>query len=155
MQIQSYRPTPSVQIAQIPQGGGTSEPPAAAADGDKVDLGGEAPGNAPPAPPKGPGIGVIAKGALFGAAALGLPTLVGAALGPAGAIGLGIVGAGAGLAFGKVSGFLTFDFRGAAALALGGGGAALALAGNAFGMPGVGVAAAAGALAMGALLARR
>lgn len=120
---------------------------------DQVELNSQ-----PTPPPQKPSSGkgaAVAKSALLGAAALALPTAIGAATGIPGAAILGVGGAVAGLAFGKASGFITLDFRLPAALALGGGGAALALAGNAFGGPAVGIAALAGAGAMTALMLRK
>lgn len=149
MKIQSlpaFSPTQGIRAAQTPQ------PPEENKPSDEVHLSPNQP--EPPAPEKPGKTGVVLKGALMGAAALAAPTLAGAAFGPAAAVVIGVGGAAAGILGGKASSFITLDFRAPAALLLGGGGAALALAGHTWGGPAVGVAAAAGALAMGTLLAR-
>jgi hypothetical protein len=148
MQIQSFRPLqvpPQNLKPQQPTPPAPEAPPQ-----DQADL-------TPPAPEqpeKTNPLAVIARSAVMGAAALAAPTLIGAAAGVPGAIGLGVVGAAAGLLGGKASGFITLDFRFPAALILGGGSAALALAGNAWGGPAVLASALVGAAAMGTLMAR-
>ena len=89
--------------------------------------------------------------ALGAAAALAVPTAIGAAAGVPGAVILGVTGAAAGILGGKASGWITLDFRAPAALALGGGAFALAMAGSAYGAPAIGIAALAGGAAMAAL----
>jgi len=121
--------------------------------GDKVDLNSQ-PTPPPQSPKRSVDIGRVVKAAVTGAAALAIPTAIGMAAGPMGAAVLAIGGAAAGILGGKASGFITLDFRAPAALALGGGMGALALAGNAFGGPGVAVAALAGGVAMTALMLR-
>lgn len=150
MQIQSFNPGLQTPRNLTPKTQADQTPP----QNDKVEL-----NNQPPTPPapRRPDVepGRVFKAALGGAAALAIPTAIGAATGVPGAIVLGTVGAAAGLLGGKASGFITLDFRAPAALALGGGSFALALAGHAFGGPAVGVAALAGGAAMTALMLRR
>ncbi|MBS2034206.1 hypothetical protein JST97_04415 [bacterium] len=150
MQIQSF--TPGLQTARnlAPKIQADNTPP----QGDKVEL-----NNQPPTPPNPRRFDVepgrVFKAALGGAAALAIPTAIGAAAGVPGAVVLGLGGAAAGILGGKASGFITLDFRAPAALALGGGAFALAMAGHAFGGPAVGVAALAGGAAMAGLMLRK
>lgn len=153
MKIQNF--VPSSPMRALPASQPTPpQTPATPPQADQVELSSQPTPPSPQKPSSGKG-GAVLKSALMGAAALALPTAIGAATGIPGAAVLGVGGAVTGLAFGKASGFITLDFRLPAALALGGGGAALALAGNAFGGPAVGIAALAGAGAMTALMLRK
>ena len=151
MKIQNF--VPNTPVRNLP-----AATPVQAQDtppqGDKVELNSQ-PTPPPQSPKRSFETGRVVTAALTGAAALAIPTAIGMATGPIGAAVLAVGGAAAGIYGGKVSGFITLDFRAPAALALGGGMGALALAGNAFGGPGVAVEALAGGVAMTALMLRK
>lgn len=149
MKIQNF--VPSTPMRTLPAAGPSVQAQDTPPQGDKVDLNSQ-----PTPPPQRPKHNFetdrVVKAALTGAAALAIPTAIGMATGPIGAAVLAVGGAAAGIYGGKVSGFITLDFRAPAAIALGGGMGALALAGNAFGGPAVAVAALAGGIGMAALM---
>lgn len=151
MKIQNF--VPNTPVRNLPAAGPSVQAQDTPPPGDKVELNSQP--TPPPQPPKrSVETGRVLTAALAGAAAMAIPTAIGMATGPIGAAVLAAGGATAGILGGKVSGFITIDFRAPAALALGGGMGALALAGHAFGGPGVAVAALAGGAAMTALMLR-